>query len=119
MADYTGGGHFFVALKCPAHLEPEGDAVFAHHVEWMARTHPREGDEALLQYTVSKRRDDDGNVLFLLSEIYATPAGVANHGRLAHEDEEDSRVHDLLDFAHKCEGLGWGSSEVVHSLWAD
>jgi hypothetical protein len=34
----------------------EGDRIFASHGEWM-KTHPREGDLALLDYTVSRRRN--------------------------------------------------------------
>ncbi len=117
MADYTGCSQFFLALRCPAEWEEEGDRVFAHHVQWVERTHPREGDAALLQYTVSKRKNDDGSINFLLAETYATDAGVRNHHRLAHEDKADSRVEDLFDFAAKCDAIGWGAHEVVASLW--
>lgn len=92
MADYTVKAQFFVAFRCPADQEAEGDRVFADHLAWMERTHPKEGDEALLQYTVSKNYDDEGNVQSLLAEVYETTAGVENHSRLAHEDEEDSGV---------------------------
>lgn len=86
------------------------------HAQWMERTHPKEGDKALLQYTVSKRLDGEGNVLFLLAEVYETSAGVENHSRLAHEDEEDlgPGFWALVD---KCETIGFGASDVVHSLW--
>ena len=117
MADYTGRAHFFVAFRCPAEHEADGDSVFAQHAEWMERTHPKDGDKALLQYTVSKSHDDEGNVLFLLSEVYETKAGIDNHRKLAHDDEEDSRVNDLLALADKCQTIGWGDAEVLHSLW--
>lgn len=117
MADYTGKAQFFVAFRCPAEHEAEGDRVFAQHAAWMERTHPKDGDEALLQYTVSKNHDDDGNVQYLLAEVYETTAGVENHSRLAHEDEEDSGFQSLLAFADKCETIGWGAADLVHSLW--
>lgn len=116
MADFTGEAQFFVAFRCPAEHEAEGDRVFADHVAWMERTHPKEGDEAL-QYTVSKQHDDDGNGQYPLAELYETTAGVDNHRRLAHEDEEDSGVRVLLAFADKCETIGWGAADVAHSLW--
>jgi len=117
VADFTGKAQFFLALKCAAEHEAEGDRVFARHAKWMERTHPTEGDKALLQYTVSKRLDGEGNVLFLLAEVYETSAGVENHSRLAHEDEEDSDVASLLALVDKCEAIGFGASDVVHSLW--
>jgi hypothetical protein len=116
VADFKGKAHFFVAFKCAVEHEAEADRFFAHHAEWMERTHPKEGDEALLQYTVSKRLDGKGHVLFLLAEVYETAAGVENHSRLAHEDEEGvlSPFRALVD---KCETIGFGASEILHSLW--
>ncbi|WP_062381361.1 hypothetical protein [Demequina pelophila] len=117
MADYTGKAQFFAAFRCPEEHEAEGDRIFASHVAWMERTHPREGDLALLQYMVSKSHDGQGNVQFLLAEVYETAAGVENHSRLAHADEQDSNLPALLAFREKCETIGWGSADVVHSLW--
>jgi hypothetical protein len=119
MADFTGKAQYFLALKCGAEHEAEGDRFFARHAEWMERTHPKEGDKALLQYTVSKRLDGKGNVLYLLAEVYETSAGVENHSRLAHEDEERSGpiLPSFRAFVGKCESIGSGASDVVHSLW--
>ncbi len=118
VADYTGTAQFFAAFKCPPEHEGEGDQILAHHAEWVARTHPREGDNALLQYTVTKGTDEYGNIVFLLYEVYATMAGVENHTRIALDDEEDSRVRDLIAWADKCDGSIRGATgEVLHSLW--
>ena len=119
MANFTGKAQFFLALKCAAEHEAEGDRFFARHAEWMERTHPKEGDKALLQYTVSKRLDGEGNLLYLLAEVYETAAGVENHSRLAHEDEENSGqiVPSLRALLEKRETIGFGASDVVHSLW--
>jgi|GEM_PF-3326588 len=117
MADYTGKAQFFAAFRCAAEHEAEGDRVFAHHAAWIERTHPTEGDEALLQYMVPKSHDANGNVQFLLAEVYETQAGVAHHSRLAHADQEDSRLPDLVAFKEKCEVIGWGPADVAHSLW--
>lgn len=117
MPDYTGKAQFFVAFRCSAEHEAEGDRLFADHAAWMHRTHPKEGDEALLQYTVSKNHDENGNVQYLLAEVYETRAGVENHFRLAHEDEEASGLPHLLAFTDKCETIGWGAADVAHSLW--
>ncbi len=118
MTDYTGKAHFFVAFRCSAEHEEVGDRFFTLHADWMERTHPREGDEALLQYTVSKQLDEEGNVLFLLSEVYETVAGVKNHSRLFHENDERSELRQSFgSFVDECETIGWGDSEVVHALW--
>ena len=115
MADYTGKAEFFMAFKCPAEHEAEGDRFFARHAEWMARTHPKDGELALLQYTLSKAHDDEGNALFLLAEVYETMAGVDNHYALAQDRQSDPP--DLVAFAEKCETMGRTGAEVLHSLW--
>jgi hypothetical protein len=115
VTDYRGKGQFFIAFNCPAEHEAEGDGFFARHAQWMERTHPKAGDLALLQYTVSKSSDDDGNVLFLLAETYQTTAGIDNHRKLAHDDAP--LLADLYSFRDKCQTIGWGDAEVLHSLW--
>ena len=58
-----------------------------------------EGDAALLSYKISKgpeladpldpNSEPTGNTIFLLNEIYESPAGVANHWKLAIESWPD------------------------------
>ena len=116
MSDYTGKAQFFAAFQLPAEHEAEADRFFAHHAECMERTHPRDGDEALLQYSVSKDPDGEGNVLILLAEVYETTAGIDNHRKLW--GEEPALKEELNDLLHECEAtMGWGDSAVVHSLW--
>ncbi len=117
MSEKPGTAQFSMAYRCPLEHEAEGDRFFANHAEWMRRTHPTEGDEALLHYTVSKQRDDDG-VRFLLCETYATMAGAENHSRLAVIDQEEggTQLADFHAFAAKCDTIG-GRSEMLHTLW--
>ena len=61
--DYTGRTQWSLMFVCPADLEAEADRLFASHAEWMQRTHHREGDKALLQYTITKGPGDDGAVV--------------------------------------------------------
>ena len=65
----------------------EGDRLFASHGQWM-KGHPRDGDLALLDYTVSKgpelsnpfdRAGADRQDDFVIDEYYESPAGIANH----------------------------------------
>ena len=76
----------------------EGDRIFESHVDWMTG-HPRDGDAALLSYKISKGPERSnpvdpnseltGNTIFVLSEVYETPAGVAEHWRQAIETWQD------------------------------
>ena len=66
----------------------EGDRLFASHGEFM-KGHPREGDVALLDYSVSKgpelsnpmdpSSEPTGNTTFVIDEYYESPAGIARH----------------------------------------
>lgn len=67
------------------------DALVASHGAYMAKTHPREGSEALLSYNFSKGPElanpldpgsgSTGNTRYVLSEIYESPAGSRTTGR--------------------------------------
>ena len=77
VVDYTGRTQWSLMFVCPADLEPEADRVFASHAEWMQRTHHREGEKALLQYTVTKgpHPERDDAVVYAMTEVYRSPAG--------------------------------------------
>ncbi len=82
-----------------------GDAVFQSHGKWM-EGHSREGDTALLDYSISKGPelanpvDPDsaptGDTVFVLDEFYASPAGVVEHWRLARDTwQRSAGLHGL------------------------
>ena len=50
---YMGKTHIIIMWTVNPEDVAEGDRIFASHGEWM-KGHPREGDEALLSYTISK-----------------------------------------------------------------
>jgi len=62
----------------------EGDRIFASHVDFMTG-HSRNGDTALISYKISKgpelanpvdpNSEPTGNTIFVLNEVYETPAG--------------------------------------------
>jgi hypothetical protein len=101
----------------------EGDRIFESHARWM-EGHPREGDEALLSYKISKgpQLEDPtdpnsaptGNTIFVLNEIYQTPAGVANHWKLAVESWEDLPAFMVWS---KGTAATLHNGTVVHELW--
>jgi hypothetical protein len=102
----------------------EGDRIFESHVDWMTG-HSRDGDTALLSYRISKgpelsnpvdpTSDPTGNTIFVLSELYESPAGVAEHWRLAAETWED--LPAFMDWTAKGRASTLHSGTVVQGLW--
>ena len=98
----------------PSELEAEGDRIFKSHAEWMERTHYREGEKALLQYNVSKRPDDNGNIIFALTEVYETVAGIEGHHELGSQWET---VGDWVKWLEQCQVTAVEGAEILQSLW--
>ena len=78
-------------IIAPPDQAEEGDRLFRSHGSWMEATHHRSGAKALLSYNVSKGPElsnpmdlnyaPTGNTCFVLTEIYESIAGVADHFR--------------------------------------
>ena len=95
-------------------LEAEGDRITKSHARWMEKTHYREGEKALLQYTVGKGTDDDGNIHFVITEVYESEAGLNDHGEQGRANWKD--FNDYVKWSDKCEK----TSKVLtigDSLW--
>jgi len=85
---HMGKSHIIIMWTVGPDDVAEGDRIFASHGEWM-KGHPREGDVALLDYTISKgpelsnpldpNSEPTGNTIFVLDEYYESPAGIARH----------------------------------------
>jgi hypothetical protein len=83
-----GKSHLVIMFTVGPDDVAEGDRLFASHGEFM-KGHPREGDVALLDYTVSKgpelsnpmdpNSEPTGNTIFVVDEYYESPAGIARH----------------------------------------
>ena len=103
----------------------EADRLFASHNAWMAKTHHRDGDKALLSYNVSKGKDlsnpldpgsaPTGKTVYVLDEIYESPAGIADHWQQAMSSWDDFKA--FVAWAQKCEVSAQHSGTVVNSLW--
>ena len=102
-----------------------GDACFQSHGKWM-EGHSRQGDTALLDYSISKGPepanpvDPDsaptGETIFVLDEFYASPAGVVEHWRLARETWPD--LPAFMDWTSKAKKVvTLHSGTVVQGLW--
>ncbi len=114
----------FVITAPPDQVE-EGDRLFRSHAPWMEGTHHREGDKALLSYNVSKAPEfsnpmdpnsaPTGNTCFILSEIYETEAGVADHFEQAESSWQDFSA--LMEWLGKCKVSGVSAAQIINSLW--
>lgn len=114
---YNGRTQWALMFVCPGELEAEADRLLDSHAEWMERTHYREGEKALLQYTVTKGTlpDRDGVIVYAMTEVYQSPAGEKDHHQQAEETWEDYAA--MWELLGKCEGP-WGlTGTISHSLW--
>ena len=103
----------------------DGDRLFESHAGWMAETHHREGDKALLSYNIVKgselanpldpSSDPTGNTSYVLDEVYETQAGVDDHWQQAPESWADFGA--FVECAGKCQVTSLHGSPVVQSLW--
>src|SRR5438046_10447371 len=85
---HVGKSHLVIMVTVGADDVAEGARILASHGEFM-KGHPREGDVALLDYTVSKgpelsnpmdaSSESTGNTIFVVDEYYESPAGSARH----------------------------------------
>ena len=103
----------------------EMDRLVESHGSWMAKTHDRDGSNALLSYDIAKGPElenpldpsskSTGSTRYVLSEVYASPAGIENHWRQSQES--------WSDFAAMVEMLGGCNTQTLHggsiaqSLW--
>ena len=112
---YNGNVQLTLVMIATPELEAEGDRLWKSHAAMMEKTHYREGEKALLQYIISKGTDDDGNIRYVLTEVYKTPAGLKDHleggGRRVWNDRE--KFHKWLD---QCE-TSFNVVNVIDSLW--
>ena len=95
-------------------LEAEGDRIFKSHALWMEKTHYREGDLALLQYTVGKGTDDDGNIHFVVTEVYESEAGLKDHAEQGRQNWKDFDA--FMQWTKECERTSKVIT-IIDSLW--
>ncbi len=121
---HKGNTQITIILTCGPDDVAEGDALFAEHAAWMEQTHYRDGELALLSYNIVKGpelanpldpgSEPTGNTSFVLTEVYASPAGLEDHWRQGVEWEGFAL---LQAWAPKCKVTTLHGSEVVQSLW--
>jgi hypothetical protein len=114
----------FVIVAPPDQVE-EGDQLFQSHAPWMEATHHRQGEKALLSYNVSKAPElsnpmdpnsaPTGNTCFILSEIYESEAGVADHFQQAESSWQDFPA--VVKWMERCTVTGVPAAPIINSLW--
>lgn len=112
-------------IVAPPDQVAEGDRLFRSHGPWMEATHHRKGDKALLSYNLSKapelsnpldpRSAPTGNTCFILSEIYETNSGVADHFEMSASSWQDFPA--LVKWMEKCTVIGLPAATIINSLW--
>lgn len=114
----------FVIVAPPDQVE-EGDRIFRSHAPWIEATHHRTGAKALLSYNVSKAPElsnpmdpsaaPTGNTCFVLTEVYETEAGVADHFAQAMASWKDFPT--LGKWLEKCKVTAVPAAPIINSLW--
>ena len=122
---YKGKIQLTILIVAPPDQVEEGDRSFRSHAPWMESTHHRDGDKALLSYNVSKvaelsdlmdpNSDPTGNTVYILSEIYETEAGVADHIQQAEASWQDFPAFGK--WLENCKVTGVAAAPIVNSLW--
>jgi quinol monooxygenase YgiN len=102
-----------------------GEKLFESHAKWMAESHHKDGNLALHRYNVAKApakeealnpaSKDTDEVLFVLSEVYESPEGIADHWKQGSEGWADFK--NFVDWAGKTEVTAMHGAPVMHSLW--
>jgi hypothetical protein len=113
-----------IIIAPPDQVE-EGDRIFRGHAPWMESTHYRTGEKALLSYNVSKAPElsnpldlnsaPTGNTCFILTEIYESKAGVADHFEQSKESWADFPA--IIKWMEKCKATFVPAAPIINSLW--
>ncbi len=122
---HTGKIQLMLVVTASPDQVSEGDRLFSSHLPWMKQTHPKDGDKALLSYNVSKAAEmsnpmdpnsaPTGNTQFILTEVYASPAGVSNHFELAENSWDDFPA--FVTWLENCKSTLVPVAEIGNSLW--
>ncbi len=122
---YNGKTQLTFIIVAPPDQVEEGDRIFRSHVPWMEATHHRNGEKALLRYTVAKAPElsnpmdpnsaPTGNTCFILDEIYESEAGVDDHFQQAMSSWQDFPA--LGAWIEKCKLTAVPAARIFNSLW--
>lgn len=122
---HAGKIQLLITFVVPDATVADVDRLVASHGSWMAKTHERSGAKALLSYNFSKGPElanpldpssaSTGHTRYVLSEVYESAAGIADHWAKAQSS--------WGDFAAMVEVISKGQPQTLHggaiaqSLW--
>jgi hypothetical protein len=105
--------------------EAEWDRIWASHGQWM-KGHPREGDAALLSYTISKspelsnpldpNSEPTGKTVYVLDEYYESPTGIERHWQDAVENWADD-LAAVMQASARATVTTLHRGTVIQALW--
>ena len=120
---HKGKSHLVIMFTVGPDEVAEGDRIFASHGEWM-KGHPREGEVALRDYTISKgpelsnpldpSSEPTGKTIFVLDEYYESPAGIAAHWQATSTWPD---MPAALAWMGKATVATLHNGTAVHGLW--
>ena len=120
-----GNAHLVIMWTVDSEDESEWDRIFASHGRWMVN-HPREGETALLSYTISKgpelsnpmdpSSEATGKLIYVLDEYYQTPAGISRHWQEAMASWADD-LGAVTQVSSRARVSTLHSGTVIHALW--
>ena len=103
----------------------EMDRLVESHGSFMAKTHDRDGSNALLSYDLSKGPElenpldpsskSTGSTRYVLSEVYESPAGIENHWRQSQESWSDFAA--MVEMLAGCNTQTLHGGSIAESLW--
>ena len=120
-----GNAHLVIMWTVDSEDESEWDRIFASHGRWMV-DHPREGETALLSYTISKgpelsnpmdpSSEATGKLVYVLDEYYQTPAGISRHWQEAMTSWADD-LGAVTAASSRATVSTLHSGRVIQALW--
>jgi hypothetical protein len=121
----TGKMQLMITFVATPDKVAEADRLVASHGAWMAKTHHRSGDKALLDYNFSKGPElsnpldpgsaPTGHTRYVLSEVYETAAGIQDHWQQAQANWSDFGA--MVDLVGSCSPQTLHGGEIAASLW--
>ena len=122
---FRGKSHLTIMWVVPPDDEAEWDRIWSSHGRWM-EGHPREGDTALLSYTISKgpelanpldpNSEATGKIVYVLDEDYESPAGVARHWEDAMENWADD-LGAVAEASKRANVATLHNGSIIQALW--
>ncbi len=103
----------------------EMDRLVESHGSFMAKTHDREGSNALLSYDLAKgpelenpldpSSEGTGSTRYVLNEIYESPAGIEDHWGQAQKSWNDFGA--MVEMLASCNPQTLHAGSISQSLW--